>query len=380
MDDIQDLSNKSILLNASNLHVGGGVQVAVSIISELSNFDSLPDNLTIWVSSEVFENLSALNIDVCCFPNFRVVDCYGLKMAFSGFANELAKFDAVYTVFGPLYVFHKPRVSIVGFAQGLLIYPNIFKKSALLRIIDFLRFRIQLFFWKKSDALVVELDHVKNQLENFSPLGKKRMHVIPNCLSSIYAEPDCWEDVQILMPRADIHLGVVGRNYDHKNTAVLPVVKSILKARYGLDVAIYVTFTDAEWCECSAEFRQSIINVGALRVGQCPIFYRKMYGVLFPSLLECFSATPLEAMAMGKPLFASDRMFNRDICGDYAFYFDPLDAVSIAKSVSDYYCAESSFRSDMIDRAKRYAFDFSSPQERARMSLILLESSIGSKA
>ena len=71
-----------------------------------------------------------------------------------------------------------------------------------------------------------------------------------------------------------------------------------------------------------------------------------MDAIIFPSLLECFSATPLEAMAMEKPFFASDREFIRDVCSDYALYFDPEDPISAANVINDY--LENSYGKGLI--------------------------------
>jgi len=49
--------------------------------------------------------------------------------------------------------------------------------------------------------------------------------------------------------------------------------------------------------------------------------------------MECFSASYPEAMFMQKPILTSDLDFAHSICGDAAVYFDPLDPVSIGRSI-----------------------------------------------
>ena len=53
-----------------------------------------------------------------------------------------------------------------------------------------------------------------------------------------------------------------------------------------------------------------------------------------PTLLESFSGTYVEAMYHGKPILTSEIDFARDICGDAAIYFDPLDANSLLNTIS----------------------------------------------
>jgi len=168
-----------------------------------------------------------------------------------------------------------------------------------------------------------------------------------------------------------LRLGFLGRNYPHKNTTIIPNAIKILKERYNISAEFFVTFTDDEWSSCSEEFKKCTNNLGPLTVAQCPSFYRQMDAIVFPSLLECFSATPLEAMAMEKPLFASDRDFNRDICKDYAYYFDPLSPESAAKAIADVFL-KGGPDPNRLKLAKEHAFGFSNPRDRAQKYLSLL--------
>ncbi len=57
--------------------------------------------------------------------------------------------------------------------------------------------------------------------------------------------------------------------------------------------------------------------------------YRNAAFLLFPSFYEASALPPLEAMAQGCPVIASDIPSLRERCGDAAFYCDPHDLVSI---------------------------------------------------
>jgi glycosyltransferase involved in cell wall biosynthesis len=111
-----------------------------------------------------------------------------------------------------------------------------------------------------------------------------------------------------------------------------------------------------------------VVNIGALDVAQCPSFYLQLDGVLFPSLLECFSATPLEAMAMKRALFVADRPFNRDVCGDAAFYFDPLDPGSAANAIAAFINAREAGQAK-VEMAYCHVMGLPGPDIRAQQYL-----------
>jgi glycosyltransferase involved in cell wall biosynthesis len=61
--------------------------------------------------------------------------------------------------------------------------------------------------------------------------------------------------------------------------------------------------------------------------------YRTASVLAFPSLYEGFGLPPLEAMASGCPVAASDAGSIPEVCGDAAVLFDPLDIDSIASGI-----------------------------------------------
>jgi glycosyltransferase involved in cell wall biosynthesis len=362
----------SILINASNLHVGGGVQVAASFIYELTVVPSLPDCLAVWMSTEVEQSLRIMGCDFSRLPACSVVDTFGLKLLLSpSLARRLRAYDTVFTVFGPLYSWRQPKTSIVGFAQPWIIYPDneIYHQFGWRqRLSTQLKFWIQSIFYRRANLLVAELEHVRSGLVRSGVGREDNIIVVYNCLSSLFHQMERWQPVEIPTTTTGFKLGFLGRNYPHKNTAMLPLIHGILRREHGLDVNFFVTFTDDEWAACGPEFRSAVMNVGPLSVAQCPAFYKAMDGIIFPSLLECFSATPLEAMAMERPLFASDRPFNRDVCGLHAEYFDPLDP-SMAASVIANYIRHREIRSGELLAAREHALSFSNAAERARQYL-----------
>jgi len=80
----------------------------------------------------------------------------------------------------------------------------------------------------------------------------------------------------------------------------------------------------------------------------------------FPSLYEGFGMPPLEAMACGTPVLTSNTSSLPEVCGDAAFYIDPLSVSEIESGIRELLHNEE-LRNELIEkgrqRIKQFAWD-----------------------
>jgi len=340
------------LVYCSNLHVGGGVQVSASFLSDCLKNDFSCD---IYSSSAVSSQLKNVYPDFS--GDYFTYNSYGLGSLFNFRILLLnLSYNRVFHVFGPVYTFAKPRHLIVGFAQPWIIYPNneVFKLLPLRSKVSIkIRSFIQALFFSRADILVVESSHVKVLLSKLYLFRNKRIVIIPNQLSSLFIK-----SADSLAPHVHpcgrkFTIGYLGRDYVHKNLSILPEIASILRIKYDIDVVFAVTMSSDEWFKRSLSFKSVCINYGPLKSPDCPSFYQSVDACIFPSLLECFSIMPIEAMYMRKPVFASDRDFVRATCEDFPFYFDPLSPGDAAEKIYSYLSSDYDY-SERLDKAREF--------------------------
>lgn len=369
------MPNKLTLINASNLHGGGGVQVAISFLYELTMMGDDFSSLHVVASNEVGKGLLRLSANTQVFGDYQICDTFGLQAFNSKLNNRIKNYEVVFTIFGPNYLRVKAKKEIVGFAQlWILNFDNPISEKMSFFSKSVLRFKffIQWLFFLRADHYVVELEHVKKGLMQSKGIDAEKVSVVYNTVSSLYLDKSKWKSINIEKGTEEISLGIVTRDYPHKNIGILPAVGQILESKYNLKVHFYTTLNELEWSARDDFFKMYVSTVGSLSPEQCPSFYQQIDGVVFPSLLECFSATPLEAMVMTKPLFASDRGFVRDVCAEYALYFDPLDANDIAHKIARYFNTGSN-RTEHLEKAKNHALNFSSARSRAEKYLEVIQ-------
>ncbi len=368
------INKKNILINCSNLHNGGGVAVATSFISQIPEIYSDDLNISLLISNSVYKNIKSLKINLEIFSNIYIHDAVGFQFKRIQLQDN---YDLIFSVFGPTYLSINHKYHIMGFANPYLLNQSksvISKFNIFNFLFHIIKSIIQLFFFRRCIALIVELPSIKKELTNKLFLNLLPIYVVSSAVDDIYFKHKKWGFIENhhLFNVGTLNLGVIAKNYPHKNLDIFPHVKFFLIKKYNIQSNFYVTLTDDEWSSKSIFFRKNVVNIGPLRLDQCPTFYSKLDGVVFPTLLECFSAVPLETMLMKKPLFSSNYEFIRDICSSHSIYFDPLCPESIADAIAGYYSLDAISQKTFITNAYNHALSFPDARSRANSYLNII--------
>lgn len=90
------------------------------------------------------------------------------------------------------------------------------------------------------------------------------------------------------------------------------------------------------------------------------VAYERADAFLFPSLAEGFGVPPLEAMASGTPVVASDRPCLPEVLGDAAHFVDPTAPAAIAEGL-DRVLSDAAYAESLVERgrerARRFTWD-----------------------
>lgn len=365
---------KKILINASNLHVGGGVQVAASFINELCSIlkkESYNAHFSIIASDAVHLNLN-YNTEVCESYSLYIVNTYGFNIDKRIKKDYFVNADVIFTIFGPLYCSLNKTITVTGFAQAWIAYPDNIAYSQLgffCRWKNRISYKIKEMFFRKSSLLIVEAEHIQKALVN-KGYKSESIFIVNNTVSTVFDNRSHWRDISYIKD-VNFTLGFIGRNYKHKNLEILRNVNEVLTLKYKVKCDFLFTLDNNEMVINGFDKLENFHSIGSISSEQCPAFYQQIDALIFPSLLECFSSAPIEAMKMEKLVIASDLPFVRDVCKTSARYFDPLSAESIAFAI---YTAmnEPEKNKVMIMDAKKLVHKLPTAKDRASHYLDIL--------
>lgn len=369
----------NILINTSNLRIGGGIQVADSICHELHKY---PQHSFVIVLSDALLHCKQF---LTKYPNVKRVIHYNLPWSLitmlsgrDSFLDRLTQkenIDAVLTIFGPSRWIPQKRTHLCGFARSQMVIPEspfYTRMSKKQLLINQIRIRVMTFLFAKSaNALFSENLFITNRLRKLFP--QKNIYTITNNYNQIFNKPALWDRTIKLPPYKGFTLLTISANYPHKN---LPIIRSAIHhlCQYyaGLNVRFVLTITPEQFVPLTSEEKQHIIFTGPVNIEQCPFLYKQCDAMFLPSLLECFSASYAEAMKMERPILTTDLGFSHSLCGKAACYYDAISVEDLCKKIH-LLATDSSLRNLLIEEGKKQLRHYDSYEERGKKLIQTLE-------
>lgn len=376
---------KNILINASNLQVGGAIQVAVWLIGSYLN--SGGTQYSFLVSPVIQKQLVLAGITQDA--NVFVIDkspARSLKARrYILDLESKIKPDLVYTIFGPAYVKFKSK-HLMGFAHPWVIYANLatffrVHKYRLGEICCSILRNIYIGLWARCATYwLFETESAKNNFAKRFGLAKERMYVISNCCADAYWEEDGKKSSEIakFFKEECFNILYFSAYYPHKNHAVIPyVAKKLRELGASFKFCFYVTLKASDFLalgKVAAQLGVSdcMVNLGYINIIDGPSLYNFSSLCFIPSLLEVFSASYVEAMVSKVPLLVSNFDFAREVCADAAVYVDIANIDEIARKIIEIR-DDSKLRDDLINKGVNRAKKFPHAKERFELYRQLIE-------
>ncbi|BAK70355.1 glycosyltransferase [Aliarcobacter butzleri] len=330
-----------IIINTTNLKIGGALQVAISFINECINFD---ENeyfifLSPSMSKEIEQNKFPNNFKFYTFKNpsrFILFD-----KTINDLYQEEKKInpDIVFSVFGPTY--WKPKSKhIMGFANGLYLYDEspYFKSFS---FFDKIKFTLKkeyhrLLLKRNADFYVLQTEDMKKRFSHFLKVDENKMFVVSSRYDAIFEKEI--KNLNKLPSKKDNEFWfiTISAFYPHKRLDLINYLVPFIK-KGKLNIKFVLTLNNDVIEKHFSNVKDYIINLGPIKLEECPYVYSKCDALFLPTLIESFTASYPEAMIMQKPILTSHYSFAKTVCKNAALYFDPYDIKDIMEQIKNVY-------------------------------------------
>ncbi|MEO5575572.1 MAG: glycosyltransferase family 1 protein [Gaiellaceae bacterium] len=197
---------------------------------------------------------------------------------------------------------------------------------------------------RRADAVIVNSQFVRRSVISQLGIPPELVHSIPLGIDHAHFCPgDDAREPFLLYP---------ARPWPHKNHARLFETFALLR-RERPELRLVLTGGGHE----GRSVPDGVEVRGLITADELVSLYRRAACVVFPSLYEGFGQPPLEAMACGCPVAASNIPTLAESCGDAAALFDPSDPTDIAAVVATVLDAPDRFSAAGLDHARRFTWD-----------------------
>ena len=185
---------------------------------------------------------------------------------------------------------------------------------------------------KKARIIITDSNFSKSELIKYCKISSERITVVPLGHEHILKIE---ADEQILKKNDLLHrpfLFTVGSQSPHKNLkGVMLAMKKIKDQTFDVVVAggtFSNVFRNVDFSPDPSHIHLGYVNDQELRA-----LYEHAACFIYTSFYEGFGLPPLEAMACGCPVIASDIPALREVCGKAVAYCDPENPDDIAKTI-----------------------------------------------
>ncbi len=328
----------NILINASNLSGGGGVQVADSVIRLLNKFPQ--HNFTVVYPSSMDATIKVVkdypNV-VAVRYNYPPGDIWSFISNRNTFLDSLVSqnmTECVLTLFGPMK--WRPRCKhICGFAMSQLVLKDspFFSK---LRGLEKLKWMIRIKTWEMIFRRSSKIFYTENEFisQRLRALFKGSIvHTITNYYNQIFDNIADQEELRLPDFNGFQMLDIASYGL-HKNQEIALDATKILRKKYPeFKFRFVFTIKEDQFPQIPNEFEQNFLFLGYVNIRQCPSLYRQVDASFQPTLMECFTATYVESMRAERPIITTNLGFAHSLCADAAVYYEAMNPESAAETI-----------------------------------------------
>lgn len=291
-------------------------------------------------------------------------------------------FDLVYTMAGPAYVtFSCPHV--MGISNPYISHVDLgtflSTRPARRWLPDALKIIYQSGQARKADRIVFQTETARASFCNRLRYPFERTEVVSNAFDA-----ESFAGLPLAGFASPLKVLVPSMAYPHKLLDQVPGISAACRRiSDGCQVEFLLTIdpSGAEWAAIAKDadklgVAEHIRTLGSYNYADAGGIFAQADIILSLSVLETFSATPLEAFGAERPHISADRSWSREIGGAAALYVDPRDPSSVARAINEI-AGDEALRNQLVTAGRVVLKKYGDHSARFVKLLQILEAEAG---
>jgi len=255
-------------------------------------------------------------------------------------------------------------------------FPQTYSRARRMFLKQAIRYSVQ-----KATKIITVSQFTKKELEQLFEIPSEKIKVIYEGINLKRFEATPQDTDREILKKygvCDRYILTVGHLEPRKN--YLRLIKAFQQLNNMTDESFQLVIAGRELLEYQSLYRWvedhslngKVIFSGFIQSEHLPIFYRNASVFVLASIYEGFGLTPLESLASGVPVAASNVSSIPEVLGTAALYFDPFEIDDIAEKMK-ILIKDSSVRQKILDDARGIFEHFTWPNCARETMLVYKE-------
>jgi glycosyltransferase involved in cell wall biosynthesis len=212
---------------------------------------------------------------------------------------------------------------------------------------------------RAADAVVTVSEFSKREIHDVLGVPKSKIATVYNGVDEYFIGDDPGTELEL----PDEYVLFVGAMNPRKNIRNAVEAFRAFKRRSDTshELVLVGPSNSAVFEDLEIPADENVTYRGFVERGELKYAYRNADAFLFPSLYEGFGLPPLEAMACGTPVVASEAAALPEVLGDAAEFVDPHDVDDIVSGL-DAVLADPEYGDELVERGRQRARKYRWPR------------------
>ncbi|MCB0154514.1 MAG: glycosyltransferase family 4 protein [Anaerolineae bacterium] len=233
---------------------------------------------------------------------------------------------------------------------------------------------------RQARQVLTVSDFSRQELLRFYPTAPQKVTVIANGVGCQFqpqpsaSQPQTEAAILAKYEVTQPYIFAVGNMHPRKNLArLLAAYRRLQAERAALPKMVWGGLPRWESDSLVAQAQAAgVVLPGFIEQADLPTFYRQAEMLVYPSLYEGFGLPPVEAMACGTPVIASNTTSLPEVVGNAALTVDPTQTSEIASAIArllDDHALSQRLRQAGLDRSQQFTWSRTAQRLLAALGL-----------